>query len=195
MKHYLRCYCNYKQGNWNFLLLLTQYVYNNAVHASTELFSFEAVFDYQTNFQFDWNERKCFDISAVKDRIQLLWDERDWLIKRLRSAQQAQAKAHNNKISFKHFKIKNKMMLFTKNLKNARSKKKLFYKFTKSFEIKNVVESQAYRLCLLDQWRIHFVFHVSFLKLYYTNAEFRSLCRNGSCERKRKVRSKRHSEE
>ena len=42
-------------------------------------------------------------------------------------------------------------MLFTKNFKNARPKKKLFYKFTGLFEIKNVVESQTYRLCLLDQ--------------------------------------------
>ena len=35
LKHYLRCYCNYKQDNWDFLLSLTQYVYNNAVHAFT----------------------------------------------------------------------------------------------------------------------------------------------------------------
>ena len=87
LKHYLRCYCNYKQDNWDFLLSLTQYVYNNAVHAFTELFSFEIVFDYQTNFQFDWNERKCSDVFAVRNRIQLLWNERDWLIKRFRSAQ------------------------------------------------------------------------------------------------------------
>ena len=60
-------------------------------------------------------------------------------------------------------------MFFTKNLKNAKSKKKLFYKFTELFEIENVVGSQAYRLCLLDQWRIHFVFHVFLLKSYYTN--------------------------
>ena len=61
-------------------------------------------------------------------------------------------------------------MFFTKNLKNARFKKKLFYKFTRLFEIKNVVESQTYRLCLLDQWRIHLIFHVFLLKSYYTNA-------------------------
>ena len=90
--------------------------------------------------------------------------------KRLCSAQQAQVRTHNNKINFKYFKVKNKVMFFTKNLKNVRSKKKLFYKFMKFFEIKNVVESQIYRLCLLDQWRIHFVFHIFFLKLYYTNA-------------------------
>ena len=61
-------------------------------------------------------------------------------------------------------------MFFTKNFKNARFKKKLFYKFTGSFEIEDVIESQAYRFCLFDQWRIHFVFHVSLLKSYYTNA-------------------------
>ena len=170
LKHYFRCYCNYKQDNWSFLLSLTQYVYNNVVHAFTELFSFEAVFDYQMNFQFDWNERKCLDVLAVRNRIQLLWNERDRLIKRLRSAQQAQAKAHNSKINFKHFKVKNKVMFFTKNFKNVRLKKKLFYKFTRFFEIEDVVESQAYRLCLSDQWRIYFVFHVSLLESYYINA-------------------------
>ena len=58
---------------------------------------------------------------------------------------------HNNKINFKYFKVKNKMIFFTKNFKNAKFKKKLFYKFTKFFEIKNVVESQIYHLCLFDQ--------------------------------------------
>ena len=62
------------------------------------------------------------------------------------------------------------MMLFTKNFKNARFKKKLFYKFTKFFDVKNVVKSQTYRLRLFDQWRIHLVFHVILLKSYYINA-------------------------
>ena len=43
------------------------------------------------------------------------------------------------------------MMFFIKNLKNARFKKKLFYKFTKLFNVKNVVKLQTYRLRLLDQ--------------------------------------------
>ena len=42
-------------------------------------------------------------------------------------------------------------MLFTKNFKNAKFKKKLFYKFIKLFNVKNVVESQTYRLRLFDQ--------------------------------------------
>ena len=92
------------------------------------------------------------------------------MIKRFRSAQQAQVKMHNNKINFKHFKIKNKIMFFTKNLKNARFKKKLFYKFIKLFDVKNVVKLQTYRLRLFNQWKIYFVFHVFFSNLYYINA-------------------------
>ena len=100
----------------------------------------------------------------------MLWDERNLLIKRFYSAQKAQIKTHNNKISFKHFKVKNKMILFTRNLKNARFKKKLFYKFIEFFEIKKVVDFQTYYLRLSDQWKIHFVFYVFFFKSYYINA-------------------------
>ncbi len=39
-------------------------------------------------------------------------------------------------------------MLFIKNLLDVRSKKKLFYKFIKLFEIKNIIDSQTYRLRL-----------------------------------------------
>ena len=47
-------------------------------------------------------------------------------------------------------KINDKMMFFTKNFKNVKSKKKLFYKFTKFFEIKDIVKLQIYRLCLFN---------------------------------------------
>ena len=60
-------------------------------------------------------------------------------------------------------------MLFTKNLKNVRLKKKLFYKFMNSFKMIDVVKTQTYYLKLLKQWRIHSVFHVFLLKLYYKN--------------------------
>ena len=60
-------------------------------------------------------------------------------------------------------------MLFTKNLKNVRFKKKLFYKFMNFFKVIDVVNAQTYRLKPLKQWKIYSVFHVSLLKLYYKN--------------------------
>ncbi len=67
----------------------------------------------------------------------------------MRNIQLAQAKARNKKIISKNFKIKDQVILFIKNLKNARLKKKLFYKFIELFEIENVVNSQTYCLRLL----------------------------------------------
>ena len=61
-------------------------------------------------------------------------------------------------------------MLFTKNLKNVRLKKKLFYKFTKFFKMIDVVDTQTYHLKFLKQWKIHSVFHVFLLKFYHINS-------------------------
>ena len=61
-------------------------------------------------------------------------------------------------------------MLFINNLKNVKLKKKLFYKFTNSFKIINVVNAQTYRLKLLKQWKFHFIFHVFLLKFYHKNS-------------------------
>jgi len=60
-------------------------------------------------------------------------------------------------------------MLFIKNLLDVRLKKKLSYKFTRSFEIKNIINSQAYRLRLFAKWRIYLVFYILLLKLYHRN--------------------------
>ena len=61
-------------------------------------------------------------------------------------------------------------MLFTKNLKDVRLKKKLFYKFTNFFKMIDVVNAQTYRLKLSKQWKIHFIFHMFLLKLYHKNS-------------------------
>ena len=60
-------------------------------------------------------------------------------------------------------------MLFTKILKNVRFKKKLFYKFTNSFKMIDVVNAQTYRLKFSKQWKIYSVFHMFLLKFYYKN--------------------------
>jgi len=57
-------------------------------------------------------------------------------------------------------------MLLTRNLKQKRLSKKMSHKYVKSFRIKNKIRTQAYRLILLNIYRIHNIFHVLLLKLY-----------------------------
>ena len=65
------------------------------------------------------------------------------------------------------FDIKNLVLLLIKNFKQKRFNKKLSYKYTKSFKIKNKINSQIYRLTLFENYRIHNTFYMLQLKKYY----------------------------
>lgn len=149
---------------------MAQYVYNGAVHASSNMSPLGAAFGYYPDFDFIWNDEKCADVPAARERIQTLWDERDRMAERLRDAQKAQAEYHNKKTKPQHYEIGDKVMLSTKNLMAAQPKKKLSYKYTGPFSVADVIEAQAYRLQLPDHWRIHSVFHISLLESYYQNS-------------------------
>ena len=77
-------------------------------------------------------------------------------------------------------------MFFTKNLKNIRFKKKLFYKFTKFFKIKDVVA------CSISEEFISFFIY--FFRVILYKCKYRSFNRNDSYKRKRRIRSKKHFE-
>lgn len=62
------------------------------------------------------------------------------------------------------YKVGDKVLLSTKNLKLSVPKKKMGAKFVGPFRIRDVVGAQAYRLALPTYYRIHNVFHVSLLE-------------------------------
>jgi hypothetical protein len=63
------------------------------------------------------------------------------------------------------FKVGEKVLLSTRNLKLPGVKKKLSARFLGLFQIRDVVGTQAYRLALLTSYKIHNVFHVCLLEL------------------------------
>ena len=65
------------------------------------------------------------------------------------------------------YSINDLIILFTKNLKQKRFNKKLFYKFVDSFKIKNKIKFQVYRLTLFNIYRIYNIFYMFLLKQYY----------------------------
>jgi len=88
------------------------------------------------------------------------------MLERLRKAQEQQAAAHNKHTQLKNFSVEDQVMLFIKNLRDARPKKKLSQKYTEPFAVVNLVEPQSYRLRLSLTWRIHPVFHLSIKTLF-----------------------------
>ena len=57
-------------------------------------------------------------------------------------------------------------MLSAKNLKQKKSSKKLSNKMIEFFHIQELINKQTYHFDLSIIYKIHFVFHVFFLKLY-----------------------------
>ena len=49
LEQYLHVYCNYQQDNWSELLLLMEFVYNNALSATTSVSPFFANKGYHLN--------------------------------------------------------------------------------------------------------------------------------------------------
>jgi hypothetical protein len=64
------------------------------------------------------------------------------------------------------FKIKDKVLVATKNIRQLRPSKKLSDRFLGPFEVVEVIgdHGQAYKLKLPPSYRIHDVFHVSLLE-------------------------------
>ena len=71
-----------------------------------------------------------------------------------------------------------------------RFKKKLSNKYTKSFEIENVVDTQTYRLKLSFKWRIHSIFHVFFLEKISYQWFHKIVCKSDFVKRSRKMKNK-----
>ena len=57
-------------------------------------------------------------------------------------------------------------MLSAKNLKQKKLSKKLSNKMIKLFRIQELINKQTYHFDLSIIYRVHFIFHVSLLKLY-----------------------------
>ena len=87
-------------------------------------------------------------------------------MQQLQKASAQQTKYYNVNHQLKSYAVSDLILLSIKNFKQKRLSKKLLHKFIHSFRMKNKIDEQAYRLILLNIYRIHNIFHVSFLKSY-----------------------------
>ncbi len=105
-------------------------------------------------------------ILLTQKRVKKLYNFRKLLAKRLGNFIAQQTKYYNKRYKSKSFVIKELIMLSIKNLKQKRFSKKILYKYVKLFRIKNKIKTQAYRLILLNIYRIYNTFYILLLKLY-----------------------------
>ncbi len=167
MKHYLRVYCFKKQDDWVTFLLIVEFIYHQTKHASLSCNLFKIMYDYK--FIFDMyikNDAMKEEVSAAKERVEMLQDMQNTLMKWWQNVINAQTKYYNWKYKSKFFNVDDLIMLSAKNLKQKKLSKKLSNKLIKFFHIRKSVNKQTYHLDLSIIYKVHSVFHVFLLESY-----------------------------
>nr|OQO05599.1 hypothetical protein B0A51_18108 [Rachicladosporium sp. CCFEE 5018] len=103
-------------------------------------------------------------VPAAAERARSMRSAHAALAERWRVAQESQKMYQNKRQKPMTFKVGDKVLLSTKNLRLQGERKKLSAKYVGPFRIRDAVGPQAYRLALPTSYIIHDVFHVSLLE-------------------------------
>ncbi|SJK99876.1 uncharacterized protein ARMOST_03187 [Armillaria ostoyae] len=164
LEQYIRIYCSYQQDNWDLLLPIAEFAYNNAPNASTRISPFFANKGYHPNItvhpECDIASAQARDFVVNLDELhQFLHDK----ITQAQSRYKIQADKCRNLAP--PFKVGDKVFLSSKHIKTTRPTAKFAEKFLGPFEIIAQPGSHSFTLKLpSDLHAIHPVFHVSQLE-------------------------------
>ena len=163
MEEYLRAFVNFKQNDWARFLPMAEFAYNNAKNASTGHTAFELNCGYHPQMSY---EEEVDPRSKSKSADKLSAELRELMFvcrENLHHAQELQKRAHDKGVKPRSYAPGDKVWLNSKYIKTKRNRK-LEAKFFGPFRVLHPVGKQAYKLELPRKWRIHDVFHVSFLE-------------------------------
>ena len=140
---------------------MTQISYNNFVNATTQETSFYAKHEYNSTLNRlskASKKRVSQTVQQVQVIKELMTRNIDFMIEK--------TMYHANKHRFEdsNLKKRNKVYVLRKNIATSRSSKKLDQIKIESFEIVKNIRNINYELKLLDQMKIHLVFHKSLLE-------------------------------
>ena len=161
LEFYLRKFVNYHQTNWIELLLMTQISYNNSVNATTQKTSFYAKHEYNSTLnRLSKTSKKRVSQAVQHAQVikELMTRNIDFMIEK------TIYQANKHRFEDSNLKKRDKVYVLRKNIATSRSSKKLDQIKIESFEIVKNIRDINYELKLLDQMRIHFVFHKSLLE-------------------------------
>ena len=132
MEAYLQAFVNFEQNNWTKLLLMVEFVYNNAKNASTGHTPFEFNCGYHPRLFFEEDTNLCSWSKTAKELSSKLRELMTVYQKNLYHAQEFQKRAHDKSVKPKSYAPSYKVWLNSKYIKTKQNWK-LEAKFFRPF--------------------------------------------------------------
>jgi len=173
LENLLRAVVNEVNDNWEEQLPTVEYTMNNTINASTKLTPFDVCLTWKPQLAVehrDWQLLKDEVPAATKsfDDIVITYD---LVTQNIRKSQQKQQKQANKHRIDEKFKVGDKVMLSTANLKLPFGIRKLTARYFGPFEVIAVNNDVNYKLRLPSQWKVHNNIHISKLKKFNEDKE------------------------
>jgi hypothetical protein len=161
LEQYLRVFVNERQDDWDELLPMAEFQYNNHVHSRTQ----------QTPFYLDSGQhpRMGFKPAQPTSCLETVNEFTDRMHSTLTEAKTALAKAQENMTCYYNqcrepapeYAPRDKVYLDGSDIRTSRPSKKLAHRFLSPFVVEHCVRPNAYRLQLPHSMsRLHLVFPV-----------------------------------
>ena len=169
LEQYIRVYCNYQQDNWDELLPLAEFAYNNTPSATTGITPFFANKGYHPNLTV--HPERDLASTCTCDFVSDLDELHQELRKHILDAQrQYQLLADSQRLLALEFKTGSQAFIKAQFFSTTRPSKKLSKKFPRPYKIIARPGSHSVTLQLPDSLRaVHPVFHVSMLEPAFPN--------------------------
>ena len=161
LEQYVRLFTNERQDDWDELLPLAEFAYNNHVHASTKQVPFYLDTGRLPRMGFE-PQQPASKVEAVNEFADRMQDSMDEARAALSKAKDDMARYYNQRHDpAPVFEVGDKVYLDASDIKTTRPSKKLSHRYLGPFPIVRPVGSHAYRLRLpRSMSRLHPVFHV-----------------------------------
>ncbi|MCO5594739.1 hypothetical protein L7F22_048772 [Adiantum nelumboides] len=163
----LKCYVSEHKATWEHYLPLVEYAYNNTVHTSTGKAPFEIVEGGKKVPPILQTKDKIFEADKYVQNTDEAYRKIKLALEKTQSKQKKAADRHRRELVFS---LGDWVLLrFEKaRLRKMKGKERLFPKlgmrYYGPFQVCDKISDVAYRLKLLEGWKIHNAFHVSLLR-------------------------------
>ncbi len=169
VERYLWFFCSYMQNDWAKLLLMIEFINNNALFSVIFSISFFLNKDFHSHISFELDVIKY---ESFRERLQMtkvknIFEHMNKTLKfaheslvKTRKQMMKQVNKHRKEVDYK---IESKMFLNERNIITVKSFKKLNDKMLDSFINLDLIDS-SYKLKLSESMHVHDVFHSDLLR-------------------------------